>query len=33
MAAVRFYDKNGYERIEADRLTIMGEYSQEQIDF
>lgn len=29
--AVRFYDKNGYQRTEADRLPIKGEYSREQI--
>lgn len=31
--AVRFYDKNGYERIDAESLRITGEYSQEQIAF
>ncbi len=31
--AVRFYDKNGYERTEAEQLKITGGYSQEQIAF
>ena len=31
--AVRFYDKNGYERVNAEQLIITGGYSQEQIAF
>ena len=28
--AVRFYDKNGYQRIPADKLVIAGDYTEEQ---
>lgn len=31
--AVCFYDKNGYERVEAEKLIITGGYSREQIAF
>ena len=31
--AVRFYDKNGYKRVDAKQLKITGGYSQEQIAF
>lgn len=31
--AVRFYDKNGYNRVDSSILNIVGDYSPEQIDY
>lgn len=31
--AVRFYDKNGYNRVDSSILNIVGDYSSEQIDY